>query len=211
MWNPDTDEFSFATYLNGEFAQCIGRMPDGSEEIFNRPLLCCIDSEPRSAKPQGPEIAAVSKRLGAGGGKTDAPKLARAISAGKAFLPSMHDGKRSPDTWQAQQLFCIDVDNDPDMKARGYSYLPFTDAVVRAWSFDLPLLLTYESFSSTEECERYRLLFALEEPTMDKAEAQSFADGLLAAFPEADQTSNQLNRLFFGTNKEVQLWNIPLQ
>lgn len=201
----------YLSYLNGERAPYVCGTCEGNEGIFNRRVLATIDATAHRTKPQNAEVGATSNRLLKSQPCLTRPeRLAKAISKGCAFLPSVHDGKRSPETWRAQQLFCIDVDNDVATRKRCGRDLPYTEAVMRAGRMGLPLLITYESFSSTDANERYRLVFALEEPTRDRGRAEAFGSALLAAYPEADRSSTELNRLFFGTNKEVLLWNRPL-
>lgn len=143
-------------------------------------------------------------------------RLAVAISKGFCILPGICEGKRTPGTWQAQQLWFVDIDNDPAAIERTGAPLCIVDGVERCFQYGLPLVLSYESFSSDpdpmapDEKHRYRLVFALDEPITDKAKAEQYGRMLLSVFPEADQTCTELNRLFYGTDKEVNLWINPL-
>lgn len=199
------DLMPYATYVGGKRTQC----PSADEGPAQRGVLVNIDPKAYAAKPDhsSGETGRVSNRLmSQAPSVVGAGELAGAISSGRAFLPSVHAGKRSPETWAAQQLFCIDVDNDAKTLKRCGHLLPIDGGVMRSQLLGLPLLISYWSFSASEGNDRYRLLFSLDEPTQDKARAVEFGAALLAAYPEADQSSTQLNRLFFGTNKEVQLW-----
>lgn len=194
------------TYLAGELAPVSDREAD-AEGIATREVFVGIDSERFVSKPDRDATARVSARLaGTAHELRAAGELASAISAGRAFLPSCHEGRRSPETWTAQQIFCVDVDNDAETVRACGRGLPYFKAVGRALSFGLPLLISYLSFSATESADRYRLIFSLERPTSDRGRAERFGAALLAAYPEADRSSVQLNRLFFGTDKEVSLW-----
>lgn len=192
-------------YRGGRLLNTFGELPEAAREPFAPSVLATIEGTTHKAKPKGGEVAAVSMELDRMRPQTVTPDgLARAISQGRAVLPSVHAGRRSPDTWEAQQLFFVDVDNE-----RGRA-LPFIDAVGRASALNLPLLLSYESFSSTEERERYRLVFCFNEPVRDRGEAERIARGLRGTYPERDRSTTQLNRFFFGTDREVQLWRRPL-
>lgn len=135
--------------------------------------------------------------------------LAALISVGGTVLPGVCVGRRSPDSWCFQELFFIDVDNG---RERGWPALAYIDAIERALEMGLPLALSYESFgSSPDPCapateQRYRLVFARSEAVFDKGGAEKYGKALLAAFPEADRSTTQLNRLFYGTDKEVVVW-----
>ncbi|WP_322154597.1 hypothetical protein [Paratractidigestivibacter sp.] len=194
------------TYVGGKPFSVPEGMGEGAPR---REVLVTIDTKPYASKPpkESGEVARVSNRLmSIGPAVATAEELARSISEGRAFLPSVNVGKRSPDTWTAQQLFCIDVDNDAETLRRCGHTLPYFKGINRAFALGLPLIVSYLSFSATDMSDRYRLLFDMGEPTEDKARAEEFGAALLAAYPEADQSSTQLNRLFYGTDKEVQLW-----
>lgn len=197
-----------AVYARGELAYTVGTMT-GGEPAFGRRVLANIEPATHAAKPEGQQGRISNVLIAQRPVLTTCDRLARAISEGRTVLPSVHAGKRSPDTWQAQQLFFVDVDNDAEALAKGYGVLTINEATTRAFGAGLPLLMVYESFRSGDP-ERYRLIFALDEPTRDKERAQGFVNALLGLYPEADPSSNQLNRMFYGTNKEVQLWITPL-
>ena len=40
----------------------------------------------------------------------------------------------------------------------------------------------------------------------DRDAAAEFSSAVLAAYPEADRSSSQLARMFYGTDKEVSVW-----
>lgn len=142
-------------------------------------------------------------------------RLAAAISMGYPVLPGICESKRKPEYWVKQQLFFVDIDNDEAMLKRtgGLPFLDMVDAVQRAFTYELPLVLSYESFNSpppgSDKPQRYRLVFAKDKLIEDKAEAVAYGESLLAAFPEADPSCIELNRLFLGTDKEVLLWANP--
>lgn len=147
----------------------------------------------------------------------DVVEIARMLSRGCSVLPmDFTDGKRSPKNWRAQQLFFIDIDNDDETLAMFPDGLREADAVERAFENDLPLVIAYQSFSGTESAnfdtiakdepvgsERYRLVFASNHLITDRAEAQRFMAGLMDIYPEADECSKDMNRLFYGTDKSV--------
>lgn len=147
-----------------------------------------------------------------------ATAIARLLAQGCTICPAdFADGKRSPDNWRAQQLWLVDIDNDEDALVRCGHGLREVDAVERAEAMGLPLLMAYQSFSGTSQAnvaraadgdvsaERYRIVFAKRELVTDREEAEAFGAMLLHAYPEADSTTVQLNRMFYGTDKEVDL------
>ncbi len=204
----------YTTYQKGRPIGTTGRPQ--TDDTRSLRLLVRVDSaEVFESKPTKWQVAAISRRIMENGAaRAVCPEgLAQALSWGYSIMGGVCIGKRSPECWKQQQVWCIDVDNDPAMISRGWRPLAYTDAVLRALMRRLPLLISYETFSSDPdpfappERERYRLLFAKERPTRDRAEAERFGAALLSAYPEADQTTTQLNRIFYGTNKEVLLWH----
>ena len=179
----------------------------GSDDPFGgRTVTACVDPVEFPKKPERdggvtPRIVRPECLV-----TVTLPELAAMISRGRTVLPGVCDGRRRAEDWKAQELFFIDVDNDEAMVARGHRPLDVTDAVQRAFECGLPLALSYESFSSTKERQRYRLAFLAPSIIRDRDEATRFLRGLLAAYPEADPSCKDLSRLFFGTDKEVCVW-----
>lgn len=178
-----------------------------------------IDEVPFSSKPDsGRDAPGISSRvMKAPFALWDVDEIARRLSLGCSVLPmDFTDGRRSPGSWKAQQLFFVDIDNDTDTLQEFPEGLREADAVERAFGDGLPLVLAYQSFNGTEhacfdtiaedepvESERFRLVFASNHLITDKGEAQRFMACLRSTYPEADRCSWELNRIFYGTDKGV--------
>ena len=65
--------------------------------------------------------------------------------------------------------------------------------------------IAYESFSSTKEHQKFRLIFELDKEIKDSRQAKFLIMGLLKLFPEADQACSDILRIFHGTNKDVEV------
>lgn len=188
-------------------AYVAGRFTDGAGGDTGE-FPVCIDAGRYAAKPKGPETGRISIRIVSCAFHATACEIARAVSEGRTILPGLCVGRRNGAHWEMQRLFFVDVDND---ESRGYAPLGEWDAVFRAFQYDLPIVMSYQTFSGTDiaadpEGQRFRLVFAAPETIADRARAEAFASGLLAAYPEADQSSDQLERMFYGTDKEVSVW-----
>lgn len=86
-------------------------------------------------------------------------------------------------------------------------YLDPTDALDRCEQLDLtPLLLYFSMSSRNPDKVKYRLVIDLGELVTDEADAAAIVESLLIAFPEADQSCSNLNRLFFGTRPDGEVW-----
>lgn len=187
-----------------------GALVDGTE-VTGSDFPVCIDPEQYRAKPDGAQVARTSRRIADMRYDATACQIACAVSEGRTIAPGLFDGSRDKDHWTAQRLFLVDVDNDGAQAERGYRPLGEWEAVCRARAYGLPLIMSYQTFGGTAmdadpEMQRFRLAFAALSTIGDKARAEAFARGLLAAYPEADQSSAQLARMFYGTDKEVSVW-----
>ena len=188
-------------------AYVAGRFTDGAGGDTGE-FPVCIDAGRYAAKPDGPEVGRISIRIASCAFHATACEIARAASEGRTILPGVCKGKRDRGHWKMQRLFFVDVDNE---ESRGYAPLGEWDAVFRAYQYGLPIVMSYQTFSGTDraadpEGQRFRLVFAAPETIADRARAEAFASGLLAAYPEADQSSDQLERMFYGTDTEVSVW-----
>ncbi len=188
-----------------------GALSDGNEAQGGEAFPVCVDPEGFGSKPDGAQVARVSNRILAHRCEATALELARAISEGKTILPAAFEGGRNKDGWRAQRLFLVDMDNDGEQKKRGYQPLGEWGAVLRAYAYGLPIVMSYQTFSGAgfgddAERQRFRLVFAAPETFTDKERARAFAAGLLAAYPEADRRGAELERMFYGTDKEVSIW-----
>lgn len=205
-------------YYRGEKIATYGEDDGTDRKTLDLQTPVLLDPTQHSSKPTGSDVASISRRIiqPAHLYRPNVETLAKAISCGYTVCGGICVGKRSPNCWKSQQLWCIDIDNDAATKERGYDPLPYTEAVLRAFRANLPLVISYLTFSSSPDpycpadSERYRLMFRRGAETSDPEEAAAFGAALLATYPEADQSTAQSNRLFFGTDKEVLAWNRPL-
>lgn len=129
-------------------------------------------------------------------------QLAAFIACGASFMVSVCPG-RNKKTWQSCSGFCVDIDNDSDQRDRGYDPLSSKDALKRAEAHDLHPVIAYQTFSSTREQEKYRLLFLFAEQITDRAQFDRIAAKLLDLYPDADDQTVEGERFFYGTNKKV--------
>lgn len=205
---------NFAEYQSGQLINPSAEaLTEDCKSFLSREVWACIEDTMHTSKPTKAEVASISQSIERCDFEAwSLEDLAKALSVGCTALPAYCGGTRKLDMWQAQQLWFVDVDNDPAMIAKGFAPLGYTYAVERCNTLGLPLVMSYETFSSSPTFDpdpakqRFRLVFALDYIEQDKAKAEAFGSALLAAFPESDPTTAQPNRLFFGTNKEVNVW-----
>lgn len=188
-----------------------GALVDGAER-GGEELPICIDAARFSAKPDGAQTAQISKRITSCGFMATACEIAKSVSEGATILPGIFDGNRDNDHWTGQRVFLVDVDNDREQAKHGYRTLGEWEAVYRAYAYGLPIFMSYQTFGGSAmdadpATQRFRLAFVAPSVLESKERAEAFAAGVLAAYPEADQSSGELARMFYGTDKEVSVWS----
>lgn len=202
----------YATYKGGQLLKTSAEALNADDTtILQKKFFACLDTGKNAKKPADPAAAsrAVENREFKAWGLSE---LAGHLSNGATILPGYCGGTRKKDRWEAQQLWFVDVDNDPATLDKGFEPLGYAAALKRCWGLALPLVISYETFSSSDPTDtdpahqRFRLVFAQDDAITDEGEAARFGDALLAAFPECDPSTTQPNRLFFGTDKGVQAW-----
>ena len=205
-------------YQRGERVGVYGESEETDRDAIDRTAPVLLDLTEHTAKPKSSEVGEISRSLVSPSSLRciDMETLAQALSRGCTICGGICRGERKNESWESQQLWCIDIDNDAATRERGYDPLPYEDAVCRAFQLGLPLVISYLTFSGNEdptcppEEQRYRLIFRRDTETRDKSIAAGYGAALLAAYPEADQSTVQPNRLFYGTDKEVVVWNRPM-
>lgn len=95
-------------------------------------------------------------------------------------------------------FFGLDIDN------KGFQITPkqMIEEVKAKLGEDVVPTIYYETFTSTAENKRFRLLYFFEKPIQTHQEFKAMYNRLKILFPECiDQSTSNANRLWFGTNK----------
>lgn len=108
--------------------------------------------------------------------------------------------------WRQQQLIAVDIDNDLDKKL----YLSYKNAINLCIKNHITPSIVYTTHSSTDNCNRYRMVFALDEIITDIEEYKQILNGL-ANLLSIDYTTiidvkcSDVSRLFYPGNEVVYL------
>lgn len=141
-------------------------------------------------------------------------ELSKQIVDGHSVILGELDRKKSPTKgaskihWNSQQLFALDVDNSLDGdKAKEPYYLSFNRALEICREADCLPALCYSTHSYTKDYERYRLIFAIDEPVTDMESFNRVYYGLYSLFTirqknVIDTKCMEQSRIFF-PGKEV--------
>lgn len=106
--------------------------------------------------------------------------------------------KLNAENTQNYAFFGLDIDN------KGFQVSPkqMIDEVKAKLGEDVEPTIYYETFTSTAEHKRFRLLYFFENPITTHQEFKSMYNRLKILFPDCiDQATSNANRLWFGTDK----------
>lgn len=160
-----------------------------------------IDTKGYTEKPKE-HISIIKPRLqGANTIKNiDLETLIKYIQRGYSISPAVMDGKGcKAENWKEQRLFMVDIDNDKSDKP----VLSVSNALEICNRYNLPPAFYYYSFSHSEQKEKYRLCFAMNETVTNQALRAVIAQTLVKLFPQSDTSCTNADRIFYGTNKDV--------
>ncbi len=151
----------------------------------------CLKNTPKSEI----NVSVVAKDIAKHSETVNLQELAEIIEDGYTFCPCTFTQPRKKKEFIKQmQLFVLDFDG-----AAGTHEpcpLKIDDALKRAEKYNLPVVIAYETKSSVD-FGRYRLVFKYNEPIYDKRMMEVINRLLLCVFPEADQSTKDLSKMFF--------------
>ncbi len=168
-----------------------------------------VDAVAFRQKPAGSDIGGIKARLTYPTTIKDCTvqEIANALIQGKTVQPgvtpfsaeSRAKGRKgtTKEDFQEQTMFMDDIDN------KNPALPTITPAEVEQilQGHDLHLAFAYDTFSSTPEQERFRIVLVSDEPFTDKAQRDAVQAALTALLPQSDPECINADRVFFGTNK----------
>ena len=164
-----------------------------------------LDNISYTAKPKGAEIAGIKTRLCGCAPRTfTLQQFAESIIKGQSFTPAVLVGGAKAENWKSQQLFCLDIDNEDKTvtgkhdKQRNSEPLTVEAVLARCASWGFAPALIYESFSSSPDWQKFRIVFISETVISDRQTAEKIQLGIMELFPECDKACKNADRLFFG-------------
>lgn len=153
-----------------------------------------LDTKGYKEKPKGEEIKGINNRLVKNQQCVEIGKLADLVgNKGYSFCPAVFSNqRRRADNFLEMQLFVLDFDGNVSIK----------EIEERAKEYGLEIAFKYQTFSSTEEVPKFRIVFINDVPVTDRRAAEIMLRMLLKLFHEADQCCKDVSRMFYG-GKEV--------
>lgn len=149
-----------------------------------------LDNTKYNYKPDGSIAKKLTATIGDMAEQIEVKELAFRVGwEGQSFCPAVFNGsRRNASNFKKMQLFVLDFD----------SGILFEDVLRRADEYDIPILFAYHTFSSSEEIERFRVLFLHEIEVESREAAEIIIKLLIKIFPECDSQCKDVCRLFWG-------------
>lgn len=164
-----------------------------------------IDSVQYEHKPTGAEIAGIKTRLCSSAPQAvTLQQFAENVLGGHSFNAAVLQGGAKAENWKSQQLFCLDIDNE-DKSVKGKhdkrispTPLNVEQVLKRCSPWNIKPALIYETFSSSDEWLKFRVVFISERIITDGQQAENIRRAIMQVFPECDAACKNADRLFFG-------------
>ena len=149
-----------------------------------------IDGAGYSRKPVQGEIVKINQRIANNSRELDVKEIADMVgNKGHTFCPAVFSkGKRRKENFLQMQLFGLDFDTG----------VSFEQVKGIAKEYGLSIAFAYQTFSSTKDNPRFRIVFVHDVPVTDSHAAEIMLKMLLMIFPNADRSCKDVSRMFFG-------------
>lgn len=168
-----------------------------------------FDSVTFNSKPTSKDVSQIKPRLaGVQPTKANISLLEKAVLSGRSFSPAVLNGGAKAENWSCQQVFCVDIDNEDKTSPKGekrQSENPLTidEVFKRCEEWDIKPSLIYETFSSSHEWLKFRVVFISDKLITNGIERDCIQLALMEIFPECDTSCKNRDRLFFGGRKTI--------
>lgn len=149
-----------------------------------------IDEVGYIRKPVQDVIAKINQRIANNSGELDVKEIAELVgNKGHTFCPAVFSkGKRRKENFLQMQLFGLDFDTG----------VSFDTVKWIANEYRIPIAFAYQTFSSTKDNQRFRVVFVNDVPVTDSRAAEIMIKMLLKIFSDADESCKDVSRMFFG-------------
>jgi hypothetical protein len=158
----------------------------------------CLSPISYKNKPTSLDAGLISSSIASYPKELSFCQLVSAIKKGQTFTTAckFKGSQRKSSAWQNSQIFAADIDE---------GNLQLSQLTKKLIGFDIPLSIAYESFSSTEDNKKWRLLFISLNP-VDKPEIALAILRKIKNYFGSDPAIVDLSRIFYGTtNLKVKL------
>lgn len=147
-----------------------------------------IDKVMYENKPDKYEIIKIKRRAVKNWQVIEVKELATLVSNGCAILPGHLINGLGANNCVGMQIFCLDFEC-------GITFRKIKD---RSDTYNIPILFAYRTYSSSEERERFRVVFVHNTLIEDVFMVDIIIQMLHKVFPESDGVCTNKDRLFLG-------------
>jgi len=173
-------------------------------------INCIIDNVKFKSKPQSNDTGAIINRMKINTAKEySIEAIQDSILDGKTVRPS-YCGASEGD-WQSQQMFMIDIDNDPikpkgmtkkefELLCQEYSktkHRTYDDVIKHCQDIGIIPNFIYTSFNHKPEHHKMRLVFILDNNIVDKDIAKKIQLYIMSIMGDVDERCKNLNRIYY--------------
>lgn len=152
-----------------------------------------LHSKRFNQKPTTEETALISTSIANNKKTITFDEFIKALGRGQTYTPGIFDGGiRKAKNWLGQQIFVADIDS---------GNISFDELQIKCNDFVVPPAIIHESFSSTENFKKWRVIFISENLVEDPAEALSLLKLIKNHF-NSDGAVVDLARMLFGTTPD---------
>ncbi len=149
-----------------------------------------IDAAGYSGKPVHGEIVKINRRIAKCSRELEVQEIADLVgNKGHTFCPAVFsEGKRKKEHFLQMQLFGLDFDTGVSFdKIKGI-----------AKEHELPIAFAYQTFSSTKDRPKFRVVFVHDVAVDNAYAAEIMLKMLFVLFPDTDKSCKDVSRMFFG-------------
>lgn len=155
-----------------------------------------LDEVEHTSKPQGKEVGRITKALPNNRVKVAIPQFANFIERGCSFKASVLTST-TKDSFVSSNIVALDVDNKE-------SYTTIDEFVKLTGKAQLKPFMMYETFSSTDEHQRFRVLYRFNRTITDSEEMEKLYNYVWSLFPTVDlDYSVDHSKILYGGKKVV--------
>ncbi len=155
----------------------------------NRKVYVGYDSKAKEKKPEKGEIVGSKRRAVDHWAEIDLEDLAELIgNQGHSMVPGHLVGGLKAENCTGMQLFALDFDQG----------ITFKEIESRCEQIQIPIAFAYHTFSSTQQNEKFRVVFAHDVLIEDVYIIKIVIAMLYRIFPECDSSCKNLDRIYLG-------------
>ena len=175
--------------IEAEYEEMIALFESNEVEVL-------LDEVGYNKKPQAKEVSRITKALPQNKIKVSIPQLARFIERGCSFKASVLSST-TKDSFVSSNMVALDVDNKE-------SYTSIDEFMNLTSEAQLKPFMLYETFSSTDEHQRFRVIYRFDQTITDAVEMEKLYNYVWSLFPTVDlDYSVDHSKILYGGKKVV--------